>query len=72
MSIAALNLALVGKIRKILRTANKEIESVMKDTTLENPIQSDVVISIKANAYDMIIKEFKDFLVKKKKEIESE
>jgi len=72
MSIAALNISLIGKIRKILREANKEIEEIMKDTTLENPIQSDVIVSTKANAYDMIIKEYKDFLKKKKAEMEKE
>lgn len=71
MNSKILALNFVGKVKKILKETEEKVKELTKDKTLENPIESDVVVSIRANAYDAILKEYKDF-VKKKKEAESE
>lgn len=63
---------LVGRIRDVLKESEAKVKEIMKDTTLEKPIMSDVIMSTKANAYDLIVKEYKDFIKKKKELKESE
>lgn len=65
-----LSLTFVGKVKNILKETEGKVKEIMKDTTLEKPIAADIMMSTRANAYDMILKEYKDF-VKKKKENEA-
>lgn len=63
---------LVGNIRKILRETENKVKDITKDATLENPIKSDILISVRANAYDEILMEYKSFLKKKKEAKEAQ
>ena len=51
----------VGKVKGILKKTEDANKKVTKDTTLDKPIQSDVVLSNKAAAYDEIFSEFKKY-----------
>jgi hypothetical protein len=61
-----------GKVKGILKETEAKVKEIMKDTTLEKPIAADIMMSTRANAYDLILKEYKDFLSKKKKNEEQE
>lgn len=63
-------LILVGKVKSILKDSQKKIKEIEKDTSLENPIMNDVILSTKANAYNEILTQYKK--LKKQKEKDKE
>lgn len=63
-------LILVGKVKSILKDSQKKIKKIEKDTSLENPIMNDVILSTKANAYNEILTQYKK--LKKQKEKDKE
>ena len=71
MNSKMLSVMFTGKVKNILKETEGKVKEIMKDTTLEKPIMSDIIVSTKANSYDLILKEYRDFL-KKKKELESQ
>lgn len=65
MNSKLLAINLVGVIKKILRETELENKKVKKDTSLENPIMADIILSNQANAYKQILMEYKKYKVKK-------
>lgn len=63
-------LIIVGKVKSILKDSQKKIKEIEKDTSLENPIMNDVILSTKANAYNEILIQYKK--LKKQKEKDKE
>lgn len=63
-------LIIVGKVKSILKDSQKKIKEIEKDTSLENPIMNDVILSTKANAYNEILTQYKK--LKKQKEKDKE
>jgi hypothetical protein len=53
-------------IRDILKASEEAIEEVKKDGTIENPIQNDVVKTLKCTGYENILVEIKKYARQKK------
>ena len=65
MNNKLLAINLVGKIKNILKETELENKKVKKDTNLENPILSDIILSNEANAYKKILAAYKEYKTKK-------
>lgn len=65
MNNKLLAINLVGKIKNILKETELENKKVKKDTSLENPILSDIILSNEANAYKKILAAYKEYKIKK-------
>lgn len=65
MNNKLLAINLVGKIKNILKETELENKKVRKDTNLENPILSDIILSNEANAYKKILAAYKEYKTKK-------
>lgn len=55
----------IGTLKSILKETELENKKVKKDTSLENPIMADIILSNQANAYKRILTEYKKYKVKK-------
>ena len=72
MNNKLLAINLVGKIKNILKETELENKKVKKDTNLENPILSDIILSNEANAYKKILAAYKEYKTKKEESLNEE
>lgn len=72
MNNKLLAVALIGKVKSILKETELSNKEVKKDTSLTNPIDADVIMSNKADAYDRILAAYKEYKQKKEENSDEE
>ena len=72
MNNKLLAVALIGKVKSILKETELSNKEVKKDTSLTNPIDADVIMSNKADAYDRILAAYKEYKQKKEENNDEE